>query len=119
VAEAGIEKGQSVSILAQMCCTMTAGGDRSVSDLRRVYADLGINGSVGEFHFAFTGAANDFGAVGPRQSSFWHGDGRVFSRNRQARHTSSVSQRTFRQPFNRNHFTRILTLTIADSPIAC
>ncbi len=39
--------------------------DRSASDLRRLYADVGTRGSWGEFHLAFTGAWNDFGAVGP------------------------------------------------------
>ena len=39
--------------------------DHSPSYLHRVYADVGMKGSLGEFHLAFTGASNDFGNVGP------------------------------------------------------
>src|SRR5260370_856590 len=38
---------------------------RSASDLRRLYADVGVKGSLGVFHLSFAGAANDVGADGP------------------------------------------------------
>ena len=37
--------------------------DRSPSELRRVYADLGARGERAELHLSYTGAANRFGAV--------------------------------------------------------
>lgn len=37
--------------------------DRSPSELRRVYADVGVLGDRSEFHVNFTGASNSFGAA--------------------------------------------------------
>ena len=37
--------------------------DRSASELRRVYADVGVLGDRSEFHVNFTGASNSFGAA--------------------------------------------------------
>jgi iron complex outermembrane receptor protein len=37
--------------------------DNSPSQLRRIYADLGARGERSEFHVAFTGASNSFGAT--------------------------------------------------------
>jgi iron complex outermembrane receptor protein len=37
--------------------------DYSPSKLRRIYADVGARGDDGEFHVAFTGASNNFGAA--------------------------------------------------------
>ena len=37
--------------------------DRSPSELRRVYADVGVLGDRSEFHVNFTGASNFFGAA--------------------------------------------------------
>ncbi len=42
---------------------MTAGVMISPSQLRRVYADVGIRGDQTEFHLNFTGASNSFGAA--------------------------------------------------------
>ena len=39
--------------------------DRSASDLHRIYGDVGMKENWGEIHLSFTGASNDFGAVGP------------------------------------------------------
>ena len=64
-AEAGMEKGNVGLYLGADALHDDGWRDRSASDLRRVYADVGSKGNWGEFHLAFTGAANDFGAVGP------------------------------------------------------
>src|SRR5262249_43121857 len=37
--------------------------DRSASELRRVYTDIGVLGDRSEFHLNFTGASNSFGAA--------------------------------------------------------
>ncbi|HEX7515804.1 MAG TPA: TonB-dependent receptor [Chthoniobacterales bacterium] len=65
MAETGIERGNIGLYLGADALHDDGWRDRSASDLRRVYADVGIKGSLGEFHLAFTGASNDFGAVGP------------------------------------------------------
>jgi iron complex outermembrane recepter protein len=63
--ETGVEKGNVGLYLGADVLYDDGWRDRSASDLRRVYADLGIHGMLGEFHLAFTSASNDFGAVGP------------------------------------------------------
>ena len=65
MAEAGIERRNIGVYLGADVLHDDGWRDRSASDLRRLYADVGVKGSLGEFHLAFTGAANDFGAVGP------------------------------------------------------
>jgi iron complex outermembrane receptor protein len=63
--EAGMERGNVGFYVGADALHDDGWRDRSPSDLFRIYADVGIKGSLGEFHLAFTGASNDFGNVGP------------------------------------------------------
>lgn len=64
-AEAGVQKGNVGFYLGGDALHDDGWRDHSASDLRRLHADVGSKGNWGEFHLAFTGAANDFGAIGP------------------------------------------------------
>jgi len=90
VAEAGIEKGH-IGLYLGADVLHDDGWRRPLSfRFAPVYADLGINGSVGEFSFRIYWRGQTTSALlARRQSSFWHGDGRVFSRHLRRRTTSS------------------------------
>jgi len=61
--QAGGQNGNLSGYLAADAINDSGWRDFSPSQLRRIYADLGVRGEQSEFHVAFTGASNSFGAA--------------------------------------------------------
>ncbi len=59
----GVQAGDFASYIAADALNEDGWRDRSPSELRRVYADLGARGERAELHLSFTGADNRFGAI--------------------------------------------------------
>lgn len=62
-AQAGMQKGNAAAYIAIEGLTEDGFRDFSDSDIRRMYADVGLKGSRAEFHLSFTGADNSFGVT--------------------------------------------------------
>ena len=62
-AQVGMQKGNTSFYVAADALNDNGWRDRSQSELRRIYADVGILGERTEFHVNFTGASNFFGAA--------------------------------------------------------
>src|SRR5262245_38619496 len=63
MAQVGMQQGNTSFYLAADALNDNGWRDKSPSELRRVYADVGVLGDRSEFHVNFTGASNFFGAV--------------------------------------------------------
>jgi iron complex outermembrane recepter protein len=59
----GVEAGNLASYIAADGLNESGWRDRSPSELRRLYADLGARGERGKVHVNFTGVDNRFGAI--------------------------------------------------------
>ena len=68
-AQAGMQSGNAAAYVAIEGLTEEGFRDFSDSDIRRMYADIGLKGSRAEVHLTFTGADNSFGvtAAAPEQ----------------------------------------------------
>jgi iron complex outermembrane receptor protein len=62
-AQAGGQNGNIAAYVAADAVNDKGWRDESPSRVRRLYADIGARGEDGEFHLAFTGADNVFGAL--------------------------------------------------------
>ena len=67
--QAGMQSGTAAAYISIEGVTDEGFRDFSDSDIRRMYADIGLKGSRAEFHLSFTGADNNFGvtAAAPEQ----------------------------------------------------
>jgi iron complex outermembrane recepter protein len=63
MAQVGIRQGNTSFYVAADALNDNGWRDRSPSELRRAYADVGVLGDRAEFHVNFTGASNFFGAA--------------------------------------------------------
>jgi iron complex outermembrane receptor protein len=63
LAQVGMRRGDVAFYVAADALNDNGWRDRSASELRRLYADVGIRGDRSEFHLNFTGASNAFGAA--------------------------------------------------------
>jgi iron complex outermembrane recepter protein len=63
MAQVGMQQGNTSFYVAADALNDNGWRDRSPSELRRVYADVGVLGDRAEFHVNFTGASNFFGAA--------------------------------------------------------
>jgi iron complex outermembrane recepter protein len=63
MAQVGMRQGNTSFYVAADALNDNGWRDRSPSELRRVYADVGVLGDRSEFHVNFTGASNFFGAA--------------------------------------------------------
>jgi iron complex outermembrane recepter protein len=63
MAQVGMQQGNTSFYVAADALNDNGWRDRSPSELRRVYADVGVLGDGSEFHVNFTGASNFFGAA--------------------------------------------------------
>jgi iron complex outermembrane receptor protein len=63
MAQVGMRQGNTSFYVAADALNDNGWRDRSPSELRRVYADVGVLGDRSEFHVNFTGASNFFGAL--------------------------------------------------------
>jgi iron complex outermembrane recepter protein len=100
-AEAGIQRGGIGLYFGADALRDDGWRDRSASEMRRVHSDVGSKGNWGEFHLAFTGAANDFGAVGPTPIELleqrWES---VFTTPQTTRNELAFLTGTFSNPLN-------------------
>lgn len=67
--QGGMQSGTAAAYISIEGVTDEGFRDFSDSDIRRMYADIGLKGSRAEFHLSFTGADNNFGvtAAAPEQ----------------------------------------------------
>ena len=63
IGQVGMREGNKSFYVAADALNDNGWRDRSPSELRRIYADVGILGDRSEFHVNFTGASNFFGAA--------------------------------------------------------
>jgi iron complex outermembrane recepter protein len=64
-AQYGAEKDNVAFYAAADAINDSGWRQRSPSELRRIYTDVGVRGDDAEFHLNFTGASNRFGALAP------------------------------------------------------